>query len=169
MDTSVESPKTKCSSSKSGPLRGTGYSSNTSTLKCPDSGSTKKPSRSQESILDHQVKSPQACNSQKCSHSSSPAAVSAQCKQRDLHGVDSGTADTTLPINSSTMDTFCSLMGSLSEVIEPLAPSITSTPTGKAGPMEGQTISSDSSHSSASLFASSISTYPAFHPWGLGA
>ena len=82
-----------------------------------------------------------------CSHSSSPAAVSAQCKQRDLHGVDSGTVDTTLPINSSTMD----------------------TPTGKAGPREGQTISSDSSHSSASLFASSISTYPAFHPWGLGA
>ena len=43
-DMSVESPKSKCSSSKSGPPRDTGHSSNTSTLKCPDSMSTKKPS-----------------------------------------------------------------------------------------------------------------------------
>ena len=53
------------------------------------------------------------------------------------------------------MDTFCSLTGSLSEVVEPLALSITSTPLGKAGPREGWTISSDSRHSSALLFASS--------------
>ena len=42
------------------------------------------------------------------------------------------------------MDTFHSPTDSLSEVIEPLAPSITSTPLGKAGPGEGRTIPSDS-------------------------
>ena len=76
--------------------------------------------------------------------------------------------NTTLPISSSTMDTFCSPMGSLSEVVEPLAPSITSTPLGKAGPREGQTISSDSRHSSALLFASSSFNLPGFPSMGLG-
>ena len=76
--------------------------------------------------------------------------------------------DTTLPIGSSTMDTFCSLMGSRSEVIDPLAPSITSTPLGKAGPREGQTNSSDSRYSSALLFASSSFNLPGFPSVGLG-
>ena len=76
--------------------------------------------------------------------------------------------DTTLPIGSSTMDTFRSLMGSLGEVVEPLAPSITSTPLGKAGPREGQMISSDSRHSSALLFASSSFNLPGLPSIGLG-
>ena len=59
-DMSVESPQTRRSSSKSGPPRGTGRGSNTSTPKCPDSMSTKKPSHPQESTPDHQAKSPQA-------------------------------------------------------------------------------------------------------------
>ena len=66
------------------------------------------------------------------------------------------------------MDTFRSLTGSLSEVIEPLAPSITSTPLGKAGPREGQMISSDSRHSSALLFASLSFNLPGFPSMGLG-
>ena len=66
------------------------------------------------------------------------------------------------------MDTFRSPTGSLSEVVEPLAPSITSTPLGKAGPREGQMISSDSRHSSASLFASSSFNLPRFPSVGLG-
>ena len=65
------------------------------------------------------------------------------------------------------MDTFCSPMGSLSEVIEPLAPSITSTPLGKAGPRKGRTISSDSRHSSASLFTSTSFNLPGFPSVGL--
>ena len=66
------------------------------------------------------------------------------------------------------MDTFCSPTGSLSKVVEPLAPSITSTPLGKAGPREGWTISSDSRHSSALLFASSSFNLPRFPFVGLG-
>ena len=65
------------------------------------------------------------------------------------------------------MDTFHSLTGSLSEVIEPLVPSITSTPLGKVGPREGQMISSDSRHSSASLFAISSFNLPSFPSMGL--
>ena len=167
-DMSMESPKTKCSSSKSGPPRGTGCSSNTSTAKRPDSTSAKKPSHPQESTPDCQAKSPQAHSSWKHGCSPSPAVGSAGCKQRDLCKVDSGMVDTTLPIGSSTVDTFRSLTSSLSEVIEPLAPSITSTPLGKAGPREGQTISSDSRHSSASLFASTSFNLPGFLSMGLG-
>ena len=167
-DMSAESPKTKHSSSKSGSLWGAGHSSNTSTLKHPDSTFAKKPSHPQESTPDCQAKPPQDRSSQKCSHSHSPAAGSAGCKQRDLHGVDSSTVDTTLPICSSTMDTFRSPTGSLSEVIEPLPPSITSTPLGKAGPREGQMNSSDSRYSSASLFASLSFNLPSFPSMGLG-
>ena len=167
-DTSMESPKTKHSSNESGPPQGTGHSSNTSTWKRPDSTSAKKPSPPQESTPDCQAKSPQAHSSWKCSPSPSPTAGSAGCKQRDLHEVDSGMVDTTLPIGSSTMDTFPSPTDSLSEVIEPLAPSITSTPLGKASPREGQTISSDSRHSSASLFTSTSFNLPGFPSMGLG-
>ena len=76
--------------------------------------------------------------------------------------------DTTLPIGSSTIDTFRSPTGSLSEVVEPLAPSITSTPLSKAGPREGWMISSDSRHSSASLFASSSFNLPGLPSVGFG-
>ena len=64
--------------------------------------------------------------------------------------------------------THSSLTGSLSEVVEPLAPSITSTPLGKAGPREGQMISSDSRHSSASLFAGSSFNLPGLPSVWLG-
>ena len=76
-------------------------------------------------------------------------------------------ADITLPIGSSMLDTFRSLMGSLSNVIESLAPSITSTPLGKVGPREGQMTSSDSRHSSASLFASLSFSLPGYASVGL--
>ena len=66
------------------------------------------------------------------------------------------------------LDTFRSLRGSLSDVIEPLAPSITSTPLGKAGPRGGRTTSSDSRHSSASLFASWSFSLPSYPSMGLG-
>ena len=76
--------------------------------------------------------------------------------------------DTTLPISSSILDTFHSLTGSLSDVIELLAPSITSTPLGQASPREGWMTSSDSRHSSASLFASSSFNLPSYPSVGLG-
>ena len=79
-DMSLESPKSKHSSNKSGPPRGTGHSSNTSTPKCPDSTSAKKPSCPQESTPDRQAKSPQDRSSRKHSHSPSPAAGSEGCK-----------------------------------------------------------------------------------------
>ena len=137
-DTSMESPKTRHSSSKSGPPRGTRHSSNTSNLKCPDSISAKKPSHPQESTPDYQAKSLQARSSRKHDRLPSASTGLGGSKQRDLSGIDSSTVDTTLPIGSSTMDTFCSPMGSLSKVIEPLAPSITSTALGKAGPERGR-------------------------------
>ena len=77
LDTSVDSPKAKCSSSKGGPSWGSGYSSNTSTPKCPNSTSAKKPSCPKESTLDDQAKSPQACSSHKRGHSPSPTSGSA--------------------------------------------------------------------------------------------
>ena len=68
-DTSVESPKAKRSSSKGGPLQGSRRSSNTSTLKHPDSISAKKPSCPKDSTPDDQAKSPQAHSSRKHGHS----------------------------------------------------------------------------------------------------
>ena len=130
--------------------------------------SAKKPSHPQESTPDCQVKSPQAHSSRKCGCSPSSTAGSAGSKQRDLSEIDPGTVDTTLPIGSSTMDTFHSPMGSLSKVVEPLAPTITSTPLAKAGPRQGQMISSDSRHSSAWLFASLSFNLPRFPSMGLG-
>ena len=152
LDMAVESPKTRCSSSKGGALWGTGHSSKTSTSKCPDSTSAKTPPHPQESTLDCPVKSLQACSFRKHGHSPSPTTESAESKQRGLSRIASGTVDTTLPLSSST---FLSPTGSLSKVVEPLAPSITSTPLGKAGHREGRTVSSDSRLSSTSLFASS--------------
>ena len=97
LDTSVESPKAKHSSSKRRPSRGSRCSSNTSTLKHPDSTSTKKPSCPKDSTLDDQAKSPQARSSHKCGHSPSPASGSAGCKQRDLCKVDSSRPTSLFP------------------------------------------------------------------------
>ena len=74
-DTSMESHKTRHSSSESRPLWGMGRSSNTSTPKHPDTTSAKKPSRPQESTPDHLAKSLQACSSWKHGHLPSPATV----------------------------------------------------------------------------------------------
>ena len=65
-------------------------------------------------------------------------------------------------------DAFRSPTGSLSDVIEPLPPSITSIPLGQAGPRHGCMTSASSRHSSASLFISpnfNLLGYPAV---GLG-
>ena len=58
LDTPAESPKAKCSNSKGGPQWGSERGYNTSTLKHPDSTSTKKPSCPKESTPDDQAKSP---------------------------------------------------------------------------------------------------------------
>ena len=164
-DTAMESPKTRHSSSKGGAPWDSGRSSKTSTPKHPDSTSAKTPPHSQESTPDCPAKSPQARSSRKCGHSPSPTMESTKNKQRGLSVIDSGTVDTTLPIGSST---FLSPTGSLSEVVDPLAPPITSTPLGKRGHREGQTISSNSRMSSASLFASSSFNIPGLPSVGLG-
>ena len=167
-DTSVESPKTKCSSSKGRPPWGSGRSSNNSTLKHPDSMSVKKPSCPKESTTDDPAKSPKAHSSHKHGCSPSPTSRSAGHKQRDLCGVDSSMANTTLPISSSILDTLRSLTGSLSDMVEPLPPSITSTPLGGASPRHGRMTSSDSRHSSALLFTSSSFNLPGYPSMGLG-
>ena len=167
-DMAVESPKTRCSSSKSRPLWGTGHGSKTSTPLHPDSTSAKTPPHPQESTLDCPVKSPQARSSQKHGHSPSPTIESAESKRRGLSRIASGTVNTTVPLGSSTMDTFLSPTSSLSKVIKPLAPSITSTPLGKADHREGWTIPSDSRHSSALLFASLSFNIPRLPSVGFG-
>ena len=137
-------------------------------MKRLDSTSAKKPSCPKESTPDDQEKSPQARSSCKHGHLPSPTSGSAGCKQRDLYRVDSSMVDTTLPISSSMLDTFCSLMGSFSDVIEPLSPSITSTPLGQAGPRHGRKTSADSRHSSASLFTSLSFNLPGYPAVRLG-
>ena len=82
--------------------------------------------------------------------------------------MDSSTVNTTLPIGSSILDTFRGLTGSFSDVVEPLPPSITSTPLGEASPRHGQMTSSDSRHSSALLFTSSSFNLPSYPSMGLG-
>ena len=110
--------------------------------------------------MEDQVKSPQAHSSQKHGHLPSPDSGSVGCKCKDLHVEDSSAVDTTLPISSSMFDTFHSPMGSFSDMIEPLPPSITSTPLGQASHRHGHTISSDSRHSPTLLFVSSSFNLP---------
>ena len=164
-NTATESPKTRRSSSKAGAPWGSGHSSKTSTPKHPNSMSTKTPPHPQESTQDCPAKSPPACSSRKHGHSPSPTTESTENKRSVLSVMDSGTVETTLPICSSM---FLSPTGSLSEVVDLLAPPITSTPLGKAGHRERQTISSDSRMSSASLFASSSFNIPGLPSVGLG-
>ena len=164
-DMTVESPKTRHSNSKGEAPQGSGCNSKISTPKRPDSMSAKTPPHPQESTPNPPAKSPQACSSWKHGRSPSPTTELAENKQRGLSMMDSETVDTILPLSSST---FLSPTGSLSEVVEPLAPSITSTPLGKAGHREGWTISSDSRMSSASLFASSSFNIPGLPSVGFG-
>ena len=168
LDTPAESPKAKHSSSKGWPQQSSGHSSNTSTLKCPDFMSTKKPPCPKESTPDDQAKSSQSCSSCKCCCSPSSTSGSTGHKHRDLHGEDSSAVNTTLPISSSMFDAFHSPTGSLSDVIEPLPPSITSTPLGQASPRYGCMTSADSRHSSASLFLSLNFNLPSYPAIGLG-
>ena len=164
-DMAVESPKTRHSSSKGGAPWGSGHNSKTSTSKCPDSTSAKTPPHPQESSLDCPVKSPQARSSWKCGCSLSPTTESAKNKERGISVMDSRTVDTTIPLGSSM---FLSPTGSLSKVVELLAPSITSTPPGKVGHREGWTVSSNSRMSSTLLFASSSFNIPGLPSMGFG-
>ena len=167
---SVESPKTKCSSGKGRPHRSLGCSSNTSTPKCPDSTSAKKPSSSQEPTLNDQEKSPWACSSHKHGHSPSPSTESVGCKEKEVHTEGICTLNSTLPISSSTFDGFRSPMGSHSDVTELLPPSITWTPLGLGGPRQWRTMSDESGHSLASIYTSpgfNLPRYPAVGPGNL--
>ena len=130
---SVESSKTKCSSSKGGPHCSSGRSSSTSTLKHPNSTSAEKPSSSKEPALNEQEKSPRACGSCKHGHSPSPSAESVGCIQKEVCTEDTHTLNSTLPISSSMFDGLCSPMGSHNDVPKLLPPSITSAPLGLGG------------------------------------
>ena len=149
----VESPKPKRSGSKGGHHRSSGCGSNTSTLKCPDSTSAKKPSSSKEPVLKEQDKSPRSRGSCKCGRSPSPSAKSDGCKQKEACTEDTHELNSTLPISSSRFDGFRSLTGSHSEVTK-LHPSITSTPLGLCTPRQWRSTSKESRCSLASLYTS---------------
>ena len=134
----VESPKTKCSSSKGRHHRSSGCGSNTSTPKRPDSTSAKKPSSSKEPALKELDKSPRCCGSCKCSCSPSLSAKSVGCKWKEARTEDTHELNSTLPISSSAFDGFHSLMGSHSEATKLQPPSITSTPLGLGTPRQWQ-------------------------------
>ena len=150
----VESPKTKCSGGKGGHHCSLGRGSNTSTLKCPDSTSAKKPSSSNEPALKEQDKSPRSHSSHKHSHSPSPSAKSVGCKWKETHTEDTHTVNLTLPISSSRFDGFHSLMGSYNKVTELQPPSITLTPLGLGTPRQWQSTSEESRCSLASFYTS---------------
>ena len=128
--TAAESPKTKCSGSKGVHHRSSGCSSNTSTPKCPDSTSAKKPSSFKEPVPKEQDKSPRSHGSHKCSNSPSPSAKSDGHMQKEAHTKDTCKLNSTFPISSSGFDGFHSLAGSHSKATELHLPSITSTPLG---------------------------------------
>ena len=150
----VESPRTKRSGSKGGHHHSLGHGSNTSTPKCPNSTSAKKPSSSKEPALKEQDKSPKSCSSHKCSHSPSLFAESAGCKWKEARTEDTRELNSTLPISSSVFDGFCSPTGSHSEATELHPPSITLTPLGLGTPRQWQSTSEESRHSLASLYTS---------------
>ena len=76
----AESSKTKSSSRKGGHHHSSGRGSNTSTPKCPDSTSAKKPSSSKEQVPKEQDKSLMSHGSHKCGRSPTPPAKSNECK-----------------------------------------------------------------------------------------
>ena len=124
----AESPKAKCSGGKGGHHHSLGHSFNTSTLKCPDSTSAKKPSSSKEPTPNDQEKSPRSYSSHKHDCSPSPSAKSVGCKWKGVCTEDTCTLNSTLPVSSSAFDGFHSTMGSLSDVTKLQPPSIISTP-----------------------------------------
>ena len=132
----VESPKAKRSSGKGRHHHSSGHSSNTSTLKCPNFTSAKKPSSSKEPTPNKQEKSPSSRGSRKHGHSPSPPTESVRCKRKGVHTEDTCALNSTLPISSSTFDGFRSPMGSHSNVTELHPPSITSTPLGLGTPRQ---------------------------------
>ena len=160
----VKSPKTKHSDTKGGPCCGSGCSSNMSTLKCPNSTSTKKPSSSEGPASSKQEKSPRACSSCKHGRCPSPFTESVRCKWKDVCTEGNRTLNSTLPISSSAFDSLRSPMGSHSDGTELLPPSITSTPLGLGGPRQWQTTSDKSRHLLASIYTSpgfNLPRYPA--------
>ena len=114
----AKSTKTKCSGSKGGHHHSSGHSSNTSTPKCPDSTSAKKPSSSKEPVPKEQDKSPRSHSSRKHGHSPSLFTESDGLKQKEAHTEDAHELNSTLPISSSGFDGFRSPMGSHSEATE---------------------------------------------------
>ena len=150
----AKSPKTKCFSGKGRHHHSSGRGSNTSTLKCPDSTSTKKPSSSKEPVIKEQDKSPSSHSSRKCGWSPSPPTESDGYKQKEAHTEDTHELNCTLPISSSGFDGFCSLMGSHSEATELHPPSTTLTPLGLGTPQQWQSVSEESRHSLVSLYTS---------------
>ena len=132
----VESPRTKCSGSKGRHHHSSGHGSNTSTLKCPDSTSAKKPSSFKEPAPKNKHKSPKSCSSRECGRCLSPSTESARFKQKEAHTEDTRELNSTLPISSSQFDGFCSPTGSHSEATELQPPSITSTPLGLGTPKQ---------------------------------
>ena len=150
----VESPKAKHSGSKDRHHRSLGRSSNTSTPKHPDSTSDKKPSSSKEPAPNKQEKSPRSHSSHKHGRSPSLSAESVGCKRKEVHTEDTCTLNSTLPVSCSVFDSFCSPMGSHSDVTELQPPSITSTPLGLGAPRQWRTTSKESRHSLASLYTS---------------
>ena len=167
---SVESPKTKHSSGKGGPHHSLGCSSNTSTLKCPDSTSAKKPSGSMGPASNEQEKFPRAHSSHKCGRSPFPSAKSVRHKWKDVCTEDTCTLNSTLPISSSGFDSLRSPMGSHRNVTELLPSSITLTPLGLGGPRQWRTTSDKSRHSLASIYTSpgfNLPGYPAAGPGNL--
>ena len=124
----VESPKTKHSGSNGGHHRSSGHSSNTSTLKCPDSTSAKKPSSSKEPVLKEQDKSPRSHGSRKCDHSPSLSTELDGRKWKEAHIEVTCELNSILPVSSSEFDGFRSPTGSHSKATELHPPSITLTP-----------------------------------------
>ena len=97
-NTAVESPKPKHSGRKGGHHCSLGHSSNTSTLKHPDSTSAKKPSSSKEPVPKEQDKSPRSRGSCKCGCSPSPSAESHRHKQKEACTEDTHKLNFTLPL-----------------------------------------------------------------------
>ena len=166
----VESSKAKRSSSKGGHHHSSECSSNTSTLKHPDSTSAKKPCSSKEPTSNDQEKSPRSRGSHKCGCSPLPSAESVRCKRKRICTEDTCTVNSTLPISSSAFDSFCSPTGSHSDVTELQPPSITSTPLHLGAPRQWQTMFNESRHSLASIYTSpgfNLPGYPAADPSNL--
>ena len=150
----VESPKTKHSGSKGRHHHSSGCGSNTSTPKCPDSTSAKKPSSSKEPVPKEQDKSPRRCGSHNHGRSPFPSSKSDGHKRKEACTEDTCELNSTLPVSSNGFDGFHSPNGSYREATELHPPSITLTPLGLGTPRQWQSTSKESRHSLASLYTS---------------